>query len=77
MRRLACDRDNFPFLARGARRCRALTNIAVLIAAQLPVSRREMAFRQILRTLRDHIGEPEGASIAIAELLADNSPRAA
>ena len=65
-----------PFV-RGVRRCRALTNLAVLLAAELPGAEREAAYRRILRTLCDHIGEPEGASAAIAELLADDMLRAA
>jgi hypothetical protein len=62
---------------RSIRRCRALTNLSLLLAAQLPATKREAVYRQILRTLLDHIGEPEGASAAIAELLADNTPQVA
>jgi hypothetical protein len=62
---------------REARRCRALTNLALLNAGQLPGHEREAAYRQISRTLRDHIGRPEGAAAAIAELLAADGPRVA
>jgi hypothetical protein len=62
---------------RAARRCRVLTNLALVAAGQLPGSEREAAYRRLLRTLRDHIGEPDGAAAAIAELLADNRPRVA
>jgi hypothetical protein len=62
---------------RETRRCRALTNLALLSAGQLPRREREAAYRQISRTLRDHIGRPEGAAAAIAELLAAAGPRAA
>jgi hypothetical protein len=56
------------------RRCRALTNLALQVAGQLPGGEREAAYRQLLQTLRDHIGEPEGASAAIAGLLAGDRP---
>jgi hypothetical protein len=72
---LSCDGGQ-PFVRR-IRRCRALTNLAFLLAAQLPRSERAAAYRQIWRTLRNHVGEPEGASTAIAELLADNAPQVA
>jgi hypothetical protein len=62
---------------REARRCRALTNLALVSAGQLPGCEREAAYRQILRTLRDHIGRPEGAAAAIAELLTADGPRVA
>ena len=59
------------------RRCRALTNLALQIAGQLPGGEREAVYRQLLQTLRDHFGEPDVASAAIAELLAGNRPAAA
>jgi hypothetical protein len=66
----------FPSL-QSARRCRALTNLALIVAGQLPGSAREAAYQSILRTLRDHIGQPERAALAIAELLTDPGPRVA
>jgi hypothetical protein len=60
--------------ATATRRCRALTNLALRIAGQLPGHEREAVYRQLLHTLRDHIGEPDGASAAIARLLAGNRP---
>jgi lauroyl/myristoyl acyltransferase len=77
MTRETWSRGGGCFAVPGARRCRALTNLALVIAGQLPESEREAAYRRILRTLRDHIGEPEGAAAAIAELLADIGPRVA
>jgi hypothetical protein len=60
-----------------ARRCRALTNLALLLVQQLPASSREPVYRQLLRTLRDHIGQPDEAAAAIVRLLTDNTPKAA
>jgi hypothetical protein len=59
------------------RRCRALTNLALLNAGRLFGHEREAAYRQILKALRDHIGQPQGAAVAIAELLAVDGPLAA
>jgi hypothetical protein len=77
MLRKPCSRGRDRLPGGQARRCRALTNLALQIAGQLPGGQREAAYRQLLRTLSDHIGEPEGASAAIAELLAGSGPSVA
>lgn len=74
MTRKPTSRGHDRSVAGETRRCRSLTNLALQVAGQLPGRERELAYRRLLQTLRDHIGEPGEASAAIARLLAGSGP---
>jgi hypothetical protein len=70
-------RDDGQRFQQSKRRLRALLNLALASVAQFPRADREAAYRKILLSLRDHIGEPEAAAAAIARFLMNPAPRAA